>query len=118
MEKKQYESRPLGIEEVSSIGTRTAIIRFNITEVGGGFECDESQFQHKDKLTEDDRPTLIAFLVRERYTADQMEAIINNYLADPTGEKALREFEAMQAWRTESKSLAAQVIAELTRPLR
>jgi hypothetical protein len=42
-----------------------------------------------------------------------MQAIINNYLADPSDEGILQEFNDMQAWRKEAKIIAKEILAEL-----
>lgn len=52
---------------------------------------------------------LITSLIRERYSASQVEAIVNNYLADTTNEEYLKEFNDMQEWRKEVKSIAKKV---------
>jgi len=44
-----------------------------------------------------------------------MEAIINNYLADPSDEGILEEFNQMQTWRKEAKALAKEILAELSK---
>jgi hypothetical protein len=41
--------------------------------------------------------------VRKKYSADDMEAIINNYLDDPTNPEYLQEFKNMQIYRKECK---------------
>lgn len=48
----------------------------------------------------------VAELVRQRYTQNDVEAIINNYLADPTDADYAAEFAALQAYRKECKAQA------------
>jgi hypothetical protein len=48
-------------------------------------------------------------IIRERYSASQVEAIVNNYLSDTTNEKYLKEFNDMQEWRKQAKSIAKKV---------
>lgn len=55
-----------------------------------------------------DYPTLVSALIRTRYTADQVEAIMLNG-GDTPEHKA--ELEALQQWRTEAKKIAKQVLA-------
>ena len=50
MERKIYEEMPLAFEEVISVGIRTTIMRFDIQEVDGHFECDELLLYHKEPL--------------------------------------------------------------------
>lgn len=59
-------------------------------------------------FSQDDYPMLVSSLVRERYSEDDVEAIINNYLADPEGHKA--DFDELQAWRVKAKEVAREVI--------
>jgi hypothetical protein len=59
-------------------------------------------------FSQDDYPMLVSSLVRERYSEDDVEAIMNNYLADPEGHKA--DFDELQAWRVKAKEVAREVI--------
>ncbi len=60
------------------------------------------------RLTSNDYPALVAAIVRDRYSQDQVEAIVNNYLADPEGRR--QEFDELQAWRAKAKEEAMKVI--------
>lgn len=55
---------------------------------------------------------LVARLVRERYSQDDVEAIINNYLFDPQDEKAQLEFSELQTYREKCKMEAHNKIYE------
>ena len=52
---------------------------------------------------------IIDTIIRERYSASQVEAIVNNYLSDTTNKEYLKEFNDMQEWRKEAKSIAKKV---------
>lgn len=54
-------------------------------------------------------PNIIDTIIRERYSASQVEAIVNNYLSDTTNEKYLKEFNDMQEWRKQAKNIAKKV---------
>lgn len=54
--------------------------------------------------------TLVAALVRTRYPDDAMTAIINNHLLDGNDADIAAEWEEMQAWRREAKTLAKQIL--------
>ena len=43
---------------------------------------------------------------RKKYSHDKVEAIINNYIADPTNEKYIAEMNAMQEFRQACKAKA------------
>ena len=49
-------------------------------------------------------------LITYKYPIDKMQAVINNYLLDPNDEYAISEFNAMQAWRKESKEIAKEAL--------
>lgn len=53
--------------------------------------------------------TIVSALIRKKYNADKMEAIINNYLADKNDEIAKLEFDEMQAYRREVKNFCKTV---------
>ena len=52
---------------------------------------------------------IIDTIIRERYSASQVEAIVNNYLSDTSNEEYLKEFNDMQEWRKQAKSIAKKV---------
>ena len=56
---------------------------------------------------------IVSQLITSKYPSDRMQAIINNYLADPSDEEILQEFNTMQEWRKEAKNLAREILAEL-----
>lgn len=47
---------------------------------------------------------LVSREFRKRYSNDKCEAIINNYLDDPTNEKYVAEFREMQEYRKQCKA--------------
>lgn len=57
--------------------------------------------------------TLVSALIRKKYDADKMEAIINNYLADKDDESAVIEFGEMQTYRQEVKDFCKTVFEAL-----
>lgn len=56
---------------------------------------------------------IVSALITCKYPSDRMQAVINNYLADPSDEGILQEFNDMQAWRKEAKIIAKEILAEL-----
>lgn len=56
-----------------------------------------------------DKGEIVNNIIRERYSASQVEAIVNNYLSDTTNKEYLKEFNDMQEWRKEAKSIAKKV---------
>lgn len=67
------------------------------------------------------RSRIVDAIVTAGYPNDVMQAVQNNYLADPEDKDAKAEMDAMQAWRTKAKSIADEVLAassaeQLTQP--
>lgn len=109
MEKSHYDYRPSDWEVITSIGTKSLIVRFEIHEVEeGGFDCLEVTYNFKGDLSEDDYGKIVSAIIRGVYSEDDVEAILNNYLSDPEGHS--EEFETLQLWRNEAKSTARQII--------
>lgn len=48
-------------------------------------------------------------LLRQKYQADKVESIINNYLDEPN-EKHTKEFQDLQAYRKECKAKAKEIL--------
>lgn len=56
------------------------------------------------------RSRVIDAIVTAAYPNDVMQAVQNNYLANPKDTDAKAEMNAMQAWRTHAKEVATQVM--------
>ncbi|MDE5749512.1 MAG: hypothetical protein K2H87_01935 [Duncaniella sp.] len=54
--------------------------------------------------------SIVDALVTAEYPRDKMDAVVNNYIADPADPEHLAEFNAMQSWRTKAKQLAKEVL--------
>ena len=109
MEKMFYEERPLSYETIRSVGIMSTVIRFDVNQTADGWECEEVVYNHREPLTkEKDYGPMVSTLIRSRYSQDQVEAITQNYLADPEGHK--EEFEALQSWRITAKNAATRII--------
>lgn len=59
------------------------------------------------------RDRIIAAIITAAYPSDEMQAIINNHLLDPTDEEHEAEFNEMQQWRTHAKEIASKVMNPL-----
>lgn len=51
-------------------------------------------------------PAIVSAIIKERYPDDAMDAIVNNYLANPNHEEYKTEMQEMQDWRANAKELA------------
>lgn len=58
------------------------------------------------------RSAIISAVIRAKYDQDEMEAIINNYLEDPTDEGALADIHEMQSWRCLAKLIATEALRD------
>ncbi|GEM_PF-3629418 len=54
---------------------------------------------------------IVSALVSAEYPRDKMDAIVNNYLADPTNDNAVEEMLEMQNWRKAAKQTAKELLA-------
>lgn len=59
------------------------------------------------------RDEVISALIREEYSEDRMEAVINNYLLDMEDANAKAEFDVMQSFRKEAKVFADEIIKRI-----
>jgi len=53
---------------------------------------------------------IVNAIVCERYPADKMQAVINNFLANQEDEEAKTEMREMQAWRVFAKKVAKEAL--------
>lgn len=107
---QHYDTLPARFETVRSTGIMTTVIRLSIVEVEDGFEADEVYYNHREALTLDkDYGGIIAAIVRSKYSVDDMEAIVNNYLQTKTAAHKAT-WKEMQAWRTLAKETAETIL--------
>jgi len=67
-------------------------------------------YRHENPLTEEDYGAMVSAIVRARYSADDVEAIMQNYIANKTAEHRT-EWQNLQDWRDEAKSYAHLAIS-------
>jgi len=112
MERKYYNEKPDPFETIRSVGAFITIVRFNISESEdeeqGAWQCDEVTYGHKSPLNEGDYGALVSTLVRSRFSADEVEAILNNYLGGL--EAGVEDFDRLQQWRAEAKQKAKDIL--------
>lgn len=77
-------------------------------EVTTVFEYDSATAQVERKP--EDYSALVAAIVRSRFSADDVEAIVQNYIGSKTAEHE-EEWVALQAWRDEAKQMAHNFLA-------
>lgn len=104
--------RPLEIVEGRHLGQPRYTINFNVTE---STLDDFPQYEYNSVTLAPgkfDYDTIVSALVNEIYPSDRMQAIQNNYLADPTDKEVKEEFDTMQEWRKEAKATAKRLLEE------
>lgn len=57
-----------------------------------------------------DYGVIVDLIIKEHYPNGQMEAILNNYLLDPSDEQSKAKFNEMQEYRNYAKELAKQAM--------
>lgn len=53
---------------------------------------------------------LVSAIIKEKYSDDKMQAIINNHLLEINNEEHEKEFNEMQSWRLHAKEIARIII--------
>lgn len=104
-----YEQKP-PIASVSRTrkGYHTTI-NFNIRETDGGFDADSVTITTTTPITSDDYGVIVSAIVRCKYSADEVEAIVNNYLLAKT-DASENDMSEMQGWRALAKETAKSVL--------
>lgn len=49
---------------------------------------------------------MVSAIIEDRYSKDNMDAVVNNYLCEPEDETYAEEFKKMQEWRAHAKEVA------------
>lgn len=107
--------QPPFITYTRHLGQKVYTINFNVEEVNesDSYEC---KFRYNTvtlPVGRYDRATVISAIIRQRYSDDEMQAIINNYLLDPNNSEAVVEFNEMQEYRKHAKNIADQFLQEI-----
>lgn len=88
------------------LGQNIFTVAFNVTEVENGYEFETAKLPpgvwRKDLI--------ISAIIRAKYSADEMEAIHNNVLADLTDNDAKSAHTAMQQWRQKAKQWSREIM--------
>lgn len=104
--KMQSETLPPLVRARRDLGQNIFTVAFDITETDNGYEYRTAELPpgvwRKDLI--------ISAIIRAKYSADDMEAITNNVLADITDRNAREEHRAMQQWRMMAKQWARELM--------
>jgi hypothetical protein len=104
--KQNSETIPAPVSVRRDLGQNIFTIAFDVHETDGGYEFETQE------LTPGvwNRSEIIRAIIRSRYSADDMEAIHNNVLADLTDKDARDEHKAMQQWRQKAKQWSRELM--------
>lgn len=87
-------------------------VNYNIASLGNDSPTDH-KYKHQAVTLEPGvwhYDAIVSALVSAEYPRDKMDAIVNNYLADPTSDNAIEEMQEMQNWRKTAKTIAKEVL--------
>lgn len=104
--KQQSINLPPLVSARRDLGQNIFTVAFDINETADGYEFETAELPpgmwRKDLI--------ISAIIRAKYSADEMEAITNNVLADITDRNAREEHRAMQQWRMKAKQWARELM--------
>lgn len=107
--------RPEFITFQRNLGRNVYTINFNIEEIDT--QDEETQKFSYESVTlqpgNDDYGNVVSALIHSRYTDDDMQAIINNYLDAPDNQEYNDEFKDMQDFRKQAKAIAKEFVASI-----
>ena len=119
MTKNEFDNRPTLVSDESKnvlISFDIEAVKKEIPSVDGGEpvvrEIYEAYTVRVEKPIE--RGKVIDAIICADYPNDVMQAVQNNYLADPEDKDAKAEMDAMQAWRVKAKQVADEVMAAVS----
>ena len=105
-------TEPEKVERKKRLGMTQRTVNYNICPLG---ENDPSghKFRYQSVTLEPGiwcYDAIVSALVSAEYPRDKMDAIVNNYLADPTNDNAIEEMLEMQNWRASAKMIAKEAL--------
>lgn len=103
---------PEPVERKTHLGMRQRTVNYNIVPLG---ENDPSGYKYRHQAVTLEPgvwnyDAIVSALVTAEYPRDKMDAIVNNYLADPTNDNAVEEMLEMQNWRKAAKVIAKEML--------
>ena len=107
MEKTFSTDKPNFVEQKIFFGQKNRTINYEVKELAeGGYEFNSIALPPAVW----DYGIIVDRLIKEHYPNGQMEAILNNYLLDPSDEQSKAKFNEMQEYRNYAKELAKQAM--------
>lgn len=101
--------RPDSIQKRITLGQVQHTVNFNIEEINlEGYKYRWQSVKMEPGVFT--YPAIVSAIVTERYPADQMQAVVNNYLAKPEDATIKAEMQEMQDWRAFAKKVAKEAL--------
>ena len=103
---KEQEQLPIRFSKRIELGQQVAT--FSVSE-----KQDNGTYKYQTytlKLAVLDYDSIVNAIISKEYPNDKMQAIINNYLLDPSNEDTTKEFNDMQAFRKKAKDWAKDLL--------
>lgn len=106
-----YEERPPLVTVATTGSKYHTTVNYSIEESGEGFEVESATVVTDAPIDESCYGLLVSAIVRARYSADQVEAIVCNYNVTRRTTECKEEMYALTDWRTMAKQKASEAIA-------
>lgn len=103
---KEQEQLPIRFSKRIELGQQIAT--FSVSE-----EQDDGTYKYQIYTLEPavlDYDSIVNAIVSKEYPNDKMQAVINNYLLDPSNKDTTKEFNDMQAFRKKAKDWAKDLL--------
>lgn len=103
---KEQEQLPIRFSKRIELGQQVAT--FSVSE-----KQDDGTYKYQTYTLKPavlDYDSIVNAIVSKEYPNDKMQAIINNYLLDPSNENTTKEFNDMQAFRKKAKDWAKDLL--------
>lgn len=101
--------KPASVERSIRLGQTQHIVNFNVEEINEG----DYTYRWQSVTLEPGvftYPAIVNAIVTERYPADRMQAVVNNYLDTPEDDTIVAEMREMQDWRAFAKAVAKEAL--------
>lgn len=102
----ESSNRPNLAEKEIIKGRETFFVNWDIKENDGWYIYDQVEIE----FNKWNYSGVVDALITYKYPIDKMQAVINNYLLEPSNEEYIAAFNEMQAWRKEAKEIAKEAL--------
>lgn len=115
--KQQFDEEPQAVVVTRGMTACYTALNFDVRQTPDGrYEAESVVVVTEKPLGKDDYPAIVTAIIRDRYSADDMEAVTNNYMSNVSDMEAAAVFTEMQRWRGKAKEVAREVMLTLVSP--